>query len=138
MNRDELDEMTCGDGQVKICGLKMDSISDKLDDMALDLQAQKVLEESHTRELFGKIDHLSELISGGGRAGTGITPRLSLLEHRSDNQEKIIGRIESRLDDYIKERTAFERKLTWGIITAIGTACLGILTQFIGGMIHHG
>lgn len=126
-------EMACGEGQVKICGMKMDSISEKLDGLALDLQAQKVLEESHAKEMFGKIDHLSDLISGGGRAGTGISPRLSMVELKSENNDKGLARVELKLDGYIKERTAFERKLTWGIITAIGTACLGILTQFVGG-----
>lgn len=126
-------EMQCGEGQVRICSAKMDTIIEKVGDLSSDLEAQKLLEESHAREMFGKIDDLKDLISGGGRAGTGISPRLSMVELKSENNEKGLARVESKLDDYIKARTAFESRLTWGIITAIGTACLGILTQFIGG-----
>ncbi|MCL4735371.1 MAG: hypothetical protein KJ050_10595 [Candidatus Omnitrophica bacterium] len=127
-----VDDMNCGDGQVRLCSAKMDTLLEKVTDLAQDLETQKLLEESHARELFGKIDSLKDLITGGGRSGTGIAPRLSLVELRTAENEKGISRVENKLDEHIRERTQFERKITWGIIAAIGTGCLGILTQFIG------
>lgn len=123
----------CNEDQLHVYTMQMTSILEKLEEYSCQLAAQKVLEENHAREIFAKIDHLGELISGGGRQGTGIAPRLSMVEFRADANEKSVQRVEVKLEDYIKERTTFERRLTWGIITAIGTACLGILTQFVGG-----
>lgn len=125
--------MACPEGQEKICALIMDSISKKLDDLVLDLQAQKLLEESHAKEIFGKIDHLSDLISGGGRQGTGIVPRLQLQDNQIQSQDKRLAKIEDRFDRYVEDRDKREKRIIWGILTAIGTACLGILTQFVGG-----
>lgn len=125
-------DMNCDDSQVRLCTAKMDTIIEKVGILTHDLEVQKLLEESHAREIFEKIDNLKDLISGGGRSGTGIAPRLSVVELRTTENEKGINRVEIKLDDHIRERTLFERKLTWGIIAAIGTGCLGILTQFIG------
>ena len=123
----------CGIMQKDICGQKMQSILDAIKELREDAKASELVVDERTKEIFCKIDRIWDVLDGGGRSGTGINPRLIAVEVKTDKNEKGIQRVESKLDDYIRERTAFERKLTWGIITAIGTACLGILTQFIGG-----
>ncbi len=123
----------CGINQRDLCSQKMQSILDAIRELREDAKASELIVDETTREIFKKIDKIWDVLDGGGRSGTGINPRLIAVEVKTEKNEKGIQRVESKLNDYIRERMAFERKLTWGIITAIGTACLGIFTQFIGG-----
>ncbi len=132
----------CGIMQKDICGQKMDSILEKLEEQARDIQAQKAIEESHARELFGKIDDLRDRLFGGGHTGTGINPRLMVVEVRTERVEKAVERQDIKFEKYVEERASFERKLVWGILAAIGTGILGLvmsgLTWLIGKVIDHG
>lgn len=123
----EQDQKRCDEEQEKICALKMQTILDSIAALKSDAKADELVLDNRTKEIFFKIDQIWDILSGGGRAGTGLNPRLMVVEVKTEKTEKSVDRLDGKLDKYIEERAAFERKLVWGVLGSLGTATLSMI-----------
>jgi hypothetical protein len=129
--------MPCDEKQVEICGLKMESILSSLSEVKMEAKAVGLLASGHHDLLMRKFDELVEVITGGGRAGTGLSPRLTVNEVKTARLEVSIERLNDKLEKYIEAKAADERKLYRGILAALGTAVLSMLSQLAMFLVQH-
>ncbi len=123
--------------QVEIYEIRLQSILDAIAELKKQLEAANLVADAREREHTSRLETLMDLIRGSGHAGTGICPRLNLVEVKAEANLHEISKLEERLEKYIEAKTEDERKLYRGILAALGTAVLSLLGQLAMFLFQH-
>ena len=123
--------------QVEFCNLRLQTILDAISEIRKQMEAHNLVADAREKEHYKRMESMTDLITGGGKAGTGLAPRINALEIMSGTNQRNISKLEDRLEKYIEAKADDERKLYRGILAALGTAVLSLLGQLAMFLVQH-